>query len=185
MSSKSPWNSRGTLSFPPQLHKNYEILPSTRDEALLHCSVFQEISRSLLELKRELDTFYETPEASRDTRSHSRGMLSFWPKLQKSPFSPSQLEMRDDSPASFGKECQRPCHYSRGGRSQVEIGQELGVLPQLERHGFPHPLEIRPDCLAPIRTEPRESNHNMKGGLITRLQIREKEQVPSSTRMEA
>ena len=44
--------------------KNHEILPSTQDEALLHCSVSQEIPRSLLELERELETFYETPEAS-------------------------------------------------------------------------------------------------------------------------
>ena len=47
--------------------KNHEILPSTQDEALLHCSVSQEIPRSLLELERELETFNETPEASQDT----------------------------------------------------------------------------------------------------------------------
>ena len=35
-----------------------------RDEALLRCSVSQEIPRSLLEVERELDTLYETPEAS-------------------------------------------------------------------------------------------------------------------------
>ena len=44
--------------------KNHEILPSTQDEALLHCSVSQEIPCSLLELRRELDTLYETPEDS-------------------------------------------------------------------------------------------------------------------------
>ena len=55
-SRKSPHTSRGTLSFPPQFHKNHEILPFTRDEAFLCCSVSQEISRSLLELERELDT---------------------------------------------------------------------------------------------------------------------------------
>ena len=67
----------------------------------------------------------------------------------------------------------------------METGEEPGVLPHFERHGVPHPLEIRPDSLAPIRMEPRESTHNLKGGLIPHFQIREKPQVPKSTRLEA
>lgn len=47
--------------------------------------------RSLLELKRKLDTLYETQEASRDTRFHSRGMLSFRHNPTRAPFSPPQL----------------------------------------------------------------------------------------------
>ena len=35
-----------------------------REEALLRCSVSQEIPRSLLELERVLDSLYETPEDS-------------------------------------------------------------------------------------------------------------------------
>ena len=57
-------NSRGTLSFPPQLHTTQEILPCTLEEALLRYRVSKENSRSLLELKRVLDTLYETPEVS-------------------------------------------------------------------------------------------------------------------------
>ena len=54
------------------------------DEALLRCSISQEIPHSLLEVERELDTLYKTTEASRDTRPHLRGMLSFLPQLKKS-----------------------------------------------------------------------------------------------------
>ena len=42
MSHRSTCNSRGTLNFPPQLHVNYEILPSMLEEALLRCSVSKE-----------------------------------------------------------------------------------------------------------------------------------------------
>ena len=38
-----------------------------------------------LELERVLDTLYETPEVTRDTNSHSRGMLKFPPQVKKSP----------------------------------------------------------------------------------------------------
>ena len=82
-------NSRGTLGFPQQLHKNHEIFPSMRDEALLRCRLSHEIPPSLLELERELDTLYKTSEASRDTRPPSKGMLSFPPQLKKSPVFPS------------------------------------------------------------------------------------------------
>ena len=60
----------------------------------------------------------------------------------------------------------------------MKLERNLGVLPQFERHGVPHPLEIRPDSLALIRTGPRESTYNTKGGLIPRFEIREKPQVP-------
>ena len=42
-----------------------------------------------LELERVPDTFYETPEVSRDTRPHSRGTLSFPPQVKKSPVFPA------------------------------------------------------------------------------------------------
>ena len=74
--------SRGTLSFPPQLHANHEILPCMLEEALLHCSIAKEIPHSLLELESVLYTLYETPEVSPDTRPHSRGMLSFPPQVK-------------------------------------------------------------------------------------------------------
>ena len=125
---RSPRNSRGTLCFPPPLDKNHEILPSMRDEALLRCSIFKEIPRSLLEHKRVLATPYETAEVSGDTRPHSRGMLSFSPELKKSPVFPSYIESTVYSPASSGKECQRPCGPSRGDWSQLETGEEPGGL---------------------------------------------------------
>ena len=55
----------------------------------------------------------------------------------------------------------------------MEIGEEPGVLPHFERHGVLHPLEIRPDSIAPIRMEARESSHNPKGGLKPNFLIQE------------
>ena len=63
-------NSKGTLSFPPQLHTTHEILPCTLQDAVLRCSISKEIPRSLFELETVLDTLYETPEVSPDTRPH-------------------------------------------------------------------------------------------------------------------
>ena len=63
-------NLRGTLSFPPQLHANYEILPFTLEEALLCCSVSKKCPRSLLEIERVLETLYENTVVSRDIHPH-------------------------------------------------------------------------------------------------------------------
>ena len=41
---------------------------------MLQC--FKKNPHSLLELESVLDTLYQTPEVSPDTRPHSRGMLS-------------------------------------------------------------------------------------------------------------
>ena len=66
-------NSRGIPSFLPKFLKNQEILSSTRDEALVHCSVLREISPSLLSLERVLDTLEAIQEVSWHTHLHSRG----------------------------------------------------------------------------------------------------------------
>ena len=109
-----PHATKGTLSFPPQLHKNHEIFPSTQYEALLQCSVSQEIPCSLLELKRKLDTLYETPEASRDSHLHSRGMLSFLPKPRKSPVFPSSTRDVGQFPCLIWKGMPKsPSHLKR------------------------------------------------------------------------
>ena len=67
----------------------------------------------------------------------------------------------------------------------LKLERNLWVFSLFKRHGFPHPLEIRPDSLALIQMEPGESTHNMKGGIIPRLQIQEQPQFPNSTRLEA
>ena len=100
-------------------------------------------------------------------------------------FSPPQVEMRVDSPASSGKVCNIPVAPEEEAGLNLIKERNPGFLPQFERHGYPHPLEIRSDSIAQIRMEPRESTRNMKGGLIPWLQIREKPQVPNSTRLEA
>jgi len=72
--------------------------------------------------------------------------------------------------------------------------EEVSLYVKLERtRGFATNQETRispsipdeADSLVPILMEPRESTHNMKGGLIPHFLIREKPQVPNSTRLEA
>ena len=54
--------------------------------------------------------------------------------------------MRVNSPVLCGKQSRRSCRNSRGGQSHIETRQETSwVVPQSQRHRFPHPLEIRPD----------------------------------------
>ena len=52
--------------------------------------------------------------------SHSRGTPSFPAHLNLSPFSPSDLDMRVDSPALSGKGSRPSCRTSGGGRSHLE-----------------------------------------------------------------
>ena len=44
-SPRSTRNSRGTLSFPPQLQANYKIIPFMLEEAILCCSLSKERQR--------------------------------------------------------------------------------------------------------------------------------------------
>ena len=74
-----------------------------------------------------------TPEVSPDIRPHSRGMLSFLPQVKKSLFSPPQVEMRVDCPASPGKECRRPRRTSRGGWYLLDTGGEPGCLATIRK----------------------------------------------------
>ena len=138
---------RGTPNFPPSLEENHWILPLTRDEALSHCSVSREITRSLLKLETVLNTLYATPAVFQHTRPHSRGTPISPADLNLSPFAPPHLKMRVDSPALSEKESPHSRHTSRGGRSRIETQQEASwFMPQCQRHRFPHPLKIRPDA---------------------------------------
>ena len=114
-------NSRGIPSFLPKFLKNQEILSSTRDEALVHCSVLREISPSLLSLERVLDTLEATQEVPQHTRLLSRGTPMVPTQLMKSPGFPPHLEMRVHFPASSGKEYWRSHHTSRGGGLNLKI----------------------------------------------------------------
>ena len=93
-SSGSRRNSRGTPSFPPQLEKIQEILPSTCDEALFYCGISREIPLSLFTLEMILDTIDATQDVPQHNRLHSRGTLRVLPQLKKSPIFPSSS--RDD-----------------------------------------------------------------------------------------
>ena len=53
---EAPWVPHCNSRIPPQLQKNQEVPPSSRDEALSRCSVSREIPRSLLKFERVLDT---------------------------------------------------------------------------------------------------------------------------------
>ena len=102
-----PWvpchNSKGTTSFLPQLEKNREILPSTRDKALFHCDVSREIPSSLLHPKRVLDTLDSTQEVSQHTCLHWRWSPRVPSKLKKSPVFPSSSRDEGPFPCFFGK----------------------------------------------------------------------------------
>jgi hypothetical protein len=127
-SPRSTNNSRRTLIFPPQLHANYEILTCMLEEALLCCSVSKESPRSLLELERVLDTLCETPEVSQiPVRTREVHCISRH-KSRRAPFSPPQVEMMVNCPASPGKECRRPHFTSRGSWYLLDTGGETGGL---------------------------------------------------------
>ena len=69
------------------------------DEALFRCSVSRETPRSLLKLKKVLDTLYATQEVPSDTHPHSRGIPSIMAQRNLSRFCPPDLDMNVDSPA--------------------------------------------------------------------------------------
>ena len=94
----------------------------------------------------------------------SRTFLTYAPPLEwntefrahfiLSSFNSLHLEMRVDSPVLCGKQSRRSCRYSRGGQSHIETRQETSwVVPQSQRHRFPHPLKIRPDSNGTSSTE--------------------------------
>ena len=56
-----------TSRIPPQLEKNLEVLPSSRDEAIARCRVSREISHSLLKFKMVLDILDATHKVPRHT----------------------------------------------------------------------------------------------------------------------
>ena len=104
-----------------------------------------------LELVRVLDMLYETPEVSRDTRPHLRGMLKFPPQVKKSPVVPASR--RDESIALLQLERNANIHVAPREEAGIYLLWEgnPGALSQFESHVFPHPLEIRPDFLLPIQ----------------------------------
>ena len=157
-----------------------------REMRLFPTAGSREITRSLLKIYTVLDTLYETQEVPRHTHPHSKGTPIFLAHLNLSPFAPPHLEMRVDSPAFSGKESRRSYCPSRGGRSHSETRVEPSwVVPQSQRHLFPHPLEIRPDAPPPIRMETRVSSQNTKGHRHPSCILQKKTQVPNPTRQEA
>ena len=135
--------SRGTSSFLPQLEKNKEILPSSRDEALFCCGVLREIPPSLLSLERVLDTLDATQEFPRRTRLHSRGTPRFLLQLKKSLV--FLLSSRDEGPLPcfIGKGIPVFLSHLRRRRSPLESREELqGSCHHSKRPRCPSPLQI-------------------------------------------
>ena len=119
---------KGALT--PQLHHPGKAKGS-KYASTVQC--FQRKSMFPLELERVHDTLYKTPEVSRDTHPHSRGMLSFPPQVKKGPVSPPQVEMKVDCPAWPGKECQRPPRTSKGCCYLFDTGGEPGGLVIIQK----------------------------------------------------
>ena len=108
----------------PQLAKNQEIFPATRDEDLFLCGVSREIPPSLLSLERVLDTLEATQEVPRHTHLHSRGTLRVPPQLKKSPGFPSSS--RDEVPFL--------CFVRKGIRRSRRTSRGSGLNLTLERN---------------------------------------------------
>ena len=138
-----------------------------------------------MELERELDTLYETPEASRKSSPLERN-AEFHATSHEEPHFPLLNSRSGSIPLlCLERNADVPVTPQEEVSLNLKLERNTGVLSQYERHGFFHQLEIRPDSLTRIRMEPRESTHNTKGGLKPQLQIQEKPQVPNSTRLEA
>ena len=105
-----------------------------------------------LDHERVLNTFYYTPEVSPDTRPHLRGTLSFLPQVKRSPDFPSSS--RDEGRLhcfTLERNADVPVAPREEAGIYLTLEGNLWVLSQFVSHVFPHPLEIRPDSLAPIR----------------------------------
>ena len=96
-------NSRGTPILLPQLEKNQEILPSTKDEAPFCCSILREIPSSLLSFKKVIDNLEGAQEVPRQNLLHSKGTPRVLPQLKKSPGLPSSSREEGPFPASSVK----------------------------------------------------------------------------------
>ena len=119
----------------PQLEKNQEILPSTRDEVLFHCGVSREIPPSFLSLKSVFDTFEATQELPQHTCLHSRGTPGVLAQLKKSPGSSSSCQKEDLFPCFVGEGISVfPSHLKRR-RSPRDAREELHV----SFHNFKRP----------------------------------------------
>ena len=70
---------------PPQLEKNHEVPPSSRDEALSHCNVLREIPRSFLNFETVLNTFDATQKVPRHTFLTREELLVSWHNLIWAP----------------------------------------------------------------------------------------------------
>ena len=181
-SPRSPYNSRGTLSFPAQLHKSHEILPSTRDEALLHCSVSQQIPRSLLELERKFDILYESPEASQDTHTHSRGILSFPPQLKRSPVFPASIRDECQFLCFVGKGIPMcPSPLKRGPVSPRNPSATPGVVPHFEKTPISPSTTDKPHYPALTQLGPRVLTPNTKGRVKALWYLKKKPHIPTPT----
>ena len=126
-------NSRGTISFPPQIHANHEILHCRLEECLLCWSISKERQHFPWNLKgslmcfTKLQQFPQIPVPTREECYVSRH------KSRRALFSPPQVKIRVDCPASPGKECRTPGQNSRGGWYLHDTGGEPGGLVTIRK----------------------------------------------------
>ena len=104
------------------------------------------------ELERVLDTLYETPEVSRDTRPHSRGTLKFPPQVKKSPIVPTSSRDEGRLPCFAWKGMPTSlAHLEKSLVSTRHWRGTRGPCHNSKATDFPIPLENRPDFLVPIQ----------------------------------
>ena len=157
----------------------------TIEEALLRCSASKESpscpwnSKGSSTRLTKLQKFPEIPVPTPEERcvSHHRS--------RRAPFSPPQVEMRVDCPASPGKECRRPRCTLRGGWYLLATGGEPRGLVIIQKPRISPSTRHQAFFPSIDSNVGRESTHNMKGVLIPRMLIQKEPQVPNSTRLEA
>ena len=138
-----PEETRAVPQVDTQLERNPE-LPDTTPRKLRNSTLhtlgrpytlqrFQRKPTFPLELERVLDTIYETPEVSRDTRPHLRGMLSFPQQVKKSPV--LTYSNRDEGRLPFfaWKGVLTSPSHSRGGCYLHDTGGEPGSLVTIRK----------------------------------------------------
>ena len=89
------------------------------------CNASRAIPKSILILKRRLDSLYETQDVPRDTCRHSTGARVYDHNSKRALCSPPHLKKRTDSPASIGEESQGVPRNVNGGLTSLKKSRRL------------------------------------------------------------
>ena len=175
---------RGTPIFLPQLEKNKESLPSTRDEALFCCGVSREIPPSLLRLERVLETLEATQEVLQHTRLHLKGTPRVPSQLKKSPGFPSSSQDNGPFPCFVRKGIPASPSHLKRRRAQLEAPEELHGS-RFKKTLMSQSIPDQPHSPALTRRSPLGSTQNTMAGVTALWLLERKPLIPMSAQQEA